>query len=164
METASETCFGCGTLPGSKNDPRYRVNVNSHPDASSAYTRIAGLKCQRARRATLRGKRASRMAGVRRRATHWGQDRNPDLRACESQRAFGADHFECDGARVAVDGMEEGPPALGKGLFVNQLAGGLVDGDDGGGELDGTGVLQDNDIAPLFLHVALRYRPCLRRG
>src|SRR5438105_3802329 len=31
METASETSSRCGTLPGSKNDARDRVNANSHP-------------------------------------------------------------------------------------------------------------------------------------
>src|SRR5437879_788695 len=31
METASETSSRCGTLPGSKNDARDRVNANSRP-------------------------------------------------------------------------------------------------------------------------------------
>src|SRR5262245_46725202 len=44
METAPETPSRCGTRPESKNDPSYRVNASSSPDASSACTRFAGLK------------------------------------------------------------------------------------------------------------------------
>src|SRR5262249_37942289 len=67
METASETLSLWHS--GSKNDPRYRVNETLTSDASSASPRIAGLKFQRSRRANLRRKVGSRIAGLRRSST-----------------------------------------------------------------------------------------------
>src|SRR5712671_1478447 len=69
METASETSSRCGTLPGSKNDARDRVNANSHPRCllplhSNCWAEISTLAASE-----LAQKKRSRIAGLPRSST-----------------------------------------------------------------------------------------------